>query len=150
MYKWVRDGPRGQAPFVAGPDGGLVAGPMAELRHAAAHWVPLWTQVEDAVLVDDPFLARLDGLPRMGDPGPLEAEAVRTALRSLPLGKAPGLDQWASEAHWSRPGAFPKGRERRATRTASASKGPGSPILGRPSNLARNGSSTRTASSTWV
>ena len=65
VYKWVRDGPRGQAQFVAGPDGALVAGPMAELRHAAAHWVPLWTQVEDAVLVDDPFLARLDGLPRM-------------------------------------------------------------------------------------
>ena len=65
-----------------------------EVEQAAAAWHALWARPDAPQAAEAALLGTLRGLPAFPALPPLADAAVAAAAWSLPLGKAPGSDDW--------------------------------------------------------
>ena len=104
-FRWVRQ-PALQAPppLIEGPRG-LEGGPAAVLRHAAGEWHPLWDKADQQHPDELALLRTIRELPPFPSLPPLSDDVVEQAVARLPLGRAPGPDDWAGDElrRWPRP-----------------------------------------------
>ena len=69
----------------------------AALRHATEHWQPLWLRPDAPAPDEAIWLQELSELPPLAAPAEITDEEVIAAFKTLPLGKAPGLDDWVGD-----------------------------------------------------
>ena len=99
VFQWVRSPCTGGPPLFPvadGEAGALVGGPLVELNHATAAWRPLWLAADAPAPTEGAWLRELAALPAFPGLLDLRDEQVVAAFRRLPVGKAPGLDDWAA------------------------------------------------------
>ena len=69
----------------------------AEVRQAAAAWHALWARPDIPSAAEAHLFALLSDLPPFPAPAPLTFEQVARAARALPIGRAPGADDWPGD-----------------------------------------------------
>ena len=96
-FRWVRQPALQEpAPLVQGPEG-LAGGPAAELALAEPCWKRLWAATDVPLPAEQALRECVRALPPFPPILPLTDAAVAAGIWALPLGRAPGPDDWSAE-----------------------------------------------------